>query len=53
MESMTMDEYRHLMDEPYQCIHCHPIRTQASQNRSMMNVKKYMVIQLKYSIMIK
>ena len=50
---MTMDEYRHVMDEPYQCIHCHPIRTQASQNRTMMNVKKYMVIQLKYSIMIK
>ena len=50
---MTMDEYRRVMDEPYQYIHCHPIRTEASQNRTMMNVKKYMVIKLKYSIMIK
>ena len=47
MESMTMDEYGHVIDEPYQCIHYHPIRVQASQNRTMMNVEKYMVIQVK------
>ena len=47
MESMTMDEYGHVMDESYQCIHYHPVRTQASQNWTMMNVEKYMVIQLK------
>ena len=22
-----MYEYGHVMDEPYQCIHCHPVRT--------------------------
>ena len=44
---MTMDEYRHVMDEPCQCIHCHPVRTQAFQNRTMMNVEKCMVIQFK------
>ena len=44
---MRDNEYGHLMDEPYQCIHCYLIRTQASQNQTMMNVKKYMVIQLK------
>ena len=46
MESMTMDEYGHVMDEPYQCIHCHPVRIQTSQNRTMMNAEIYMVIQL-------
>ena len=44
---MTMDEYRHVMDEPCQCIHCHPVRTQAFQYRTMMNVEKCMVIQFK------
>ena len=44
---MALDEYGHEMDEPCQCIHCHPVRTQASQNRTMMNVEKYLVIQLK------
>ena len=43
---MTM-EYGHVMDEPYQCIHCHPVKTQASQNQTMMIVEKYMIIQLK------
>ena len=47
MENMTIDKLGHVMDEPYQCIHCHPIRTQPSQNQTMMNVEKYMVIQLK------
>ena len=47
MESMTKDEYGHVMDEPYLCIHCHPVRTEASQNRTMINVEKYMIIQLK------
>ena len=47
MESETVNEYGHVMDEPYQCIHCHLIRTQASQNQTMMKVKKHMVIQLK------
>ena len=32
LESMTMDEHGHVMDEPYQCIHCRPFKTQASQN---------------------
>ena len=42
-----MYEYGHVMDEPYQCIHCHPVRTQASEDRTIMNVEKYMVSQLK------
>ena len=32
LESMTMDEHGHVMDEPYQCIHCRPFKTQAFQN---------------------
>ena len=44
---MALDEYGHEMDEPCQCIYCHPVRTQGSQNRTMMNVEKYLVIQLK------
>ena len=44
MESMTMNEYGHVMAEHYQCINCHTVRTQACQNRKMMNVEKYMVI---------
>ena len=27
MKTMTMDEYGHVMDETYQFIHCHPVRT--------------------------
>ena len=38
-------EYGHVMDEPYQCIHCDPVKTQASQNQTMMIVEKYMIIQ--------
>ena len=37
LESMAMDDYGNVMDKPYQCSHCHSIRTQASQNRTMMN----------------
>ena len=47
MESVAVDEYRHVMDEPCQCIHCHLIRNQSSQNRTMINVEIYMVIHLK------
>ena len=46
MESMAVDENGHVIGKPYQSIHCHPVRTQAFQNRTMMNVEKYMVIQL-------
>ena len=47
IEIMTTDEYGHGMDEHYQCIHCYPVRTQAYHDWTMMNVEKYMVIQLK------
>ena len=43
---MAVDENGHVIDKPYQSIHSHPVRTQAFQNRTMMNVEKYMVIQL-------
>ena len=32
MESMTMDQYGHVIGEPYQCVHCYSVRTQASPN---------------------
>ena len=43
---MAVDENGHVIGKPYQSIHCHPVRTQAFQNQTMMNVEKYMVIQL-------
>ena len=39
-----MNDYGHVMDEHYQCINRHTVRTQVSQNRKMMNVEKYMII---------
>lgn len=41
LESIAMDDYGHVMDMSYRCSHCHSIRTQASQNQTMMN--EYMI----------
>ena len=44
---MTSNPYGEIMDEPYACEHCCPIRTTASRARTLMNVKECMIIQLK------
>ena len=44
MKSVILHGYGKVKEEPYQCIHCHPARTQASQNRTLINVERYMAI---------
>ena len=46
VENQTSDAYGQIMDEKYKCDSC-PTRTQASQNRTLWNVEKYLIIQVK------
>ena len=50
IEEMTNTPNGQRMDEPYQCVPCrmsHPNGTDAIQARTLMNLSKYMIIQLK------
>ena len=44
MKSVILHGYGKVKEEPYQCIYCHAARTQASQNRTLINVERYMAI---------
>ena len=47
IEGLTHDSYGQMMDELYDCSQCKPNRTLATRNVTMMNVEKYLAIQLK------
>ena len=42
--SVILHGYGKVKEEPYQCIYCHAARTQASQNRTLVNVERYVAI---------
>ena len=44
MKSVILHGYGKVKEEPYQCIYCHAARTQASQNRTLVNVERYVAI---------
>ena len=50
IDEMTNNPYGEILDELFKCEHCrltHPNGTEATRNRTLMNINKYIIIQLK------
>ena len=47
IEQMVSNTYGEQMDSLYACEYCEPIRTIATQGRTLLNIEKYIIIQLK------
>ena len=47
IDQLITDPHREQMDSLYECQHCKPVRTVATQERTLINIEKYIILQLK------